>query len=127
MPGVELIDDLRSDIAAGRVIVLAGAGLSKNVAGSAALDWRALLHTGVQHLASLNEDAGFCQWAENSLKFQFLDPLLSVAEATERRLKERQEFTVWLRRQGYASWGTRLWRRMISRWCTRRSSACWPI
>ncbi|MEY2724527.1 MAG: hypothetical protein RLZZ458_394 [Planctomycetota bacterium] len=72
MAGVDLTNDLAADVAAGRVIVLAGAGLSKNVTGNQSPDWRALLETGVRHLAGLGERDDWCAWVSGSLNTNFL-------------------------------------------------------
>jgi len=99
MSGVDLEAELCRDIAGGKVIVVVGAGLSASVTGGAAPGWRRLVQTGIEHLRSLGETDRWCSWVQGSLDQPFPDALLSAADAVDKKLRERQEFTPWLRRQ----------------------------
>jgi formylglycine-generating enzyme required for sulfatase activity len=98
----EIIEDLRNDIANGRVIVLAGAGLSKNVTGGKSPNWREFLETGWQHLRGLGvleENPMWRDWLRGCLDTPHADPLLAAATAIGQRLRGESELAIWLRKQ----------------------------
>ncbi len=99
MSGVDLEAELLQNIADGKVIVVAGAGLSASVTGGAAPGWRNLVQTGIEHLRSLGETDEWCSWVQNNLTQKFPEALLSAADAVDNKLRQCQEFAPWLRQQ----------------------------
>ena len=98
-----LVDDLRGELARGRVIVLAGAGVSVGASGGAAVaSWTGLLKDGVarcEELALRPLPAGWGDRVRAQIQSGDVEELLLAAEAVTGRLggRDHGEYRRWLR------------------------------
>lgn len=96
-------DDLREQISRGRVLVVAGAGVSLGASGNApTAGWTGLLRNGIDEVLALPQrpPAGWAERMRPHLESGDIDELLFVAQEIEKRLGAPSggDFTLWLRR-----------------------------
>jgi hypothetical protein len=98
-----LVDDLRKELARGRVIVLVGAGVSVGATGGAAVaSWTGLLEHGVARVEELELSrlpAGWSDRVRDQIRSGDVEELLLTAEAVTYRLggRDHGEYRRWLR------------------------------
>ena len=97
----QLIEDLRQEIASGRVIAIVGAGVSIGASGGAELaSWRGLLEHGIGRCEAVGDPKPQADWAATMgrLLAGDLTDLLTVAEQVAKRLgaPEGPEYGEWL-------------------------------
>jgi SIR2-like domain len=96
-----LLNDLRSEIARGRVLAIVGAGVSiAATQGNPFAGWSGLLHDGVDRCEAVGYPKPRPGWGERqhaALRSGDLGEWLGVAEDVEHRLKKAGEFSRWVR------------------------------
>ncbi len=97
----QLIDDLRQEIASGRVIAIVGTGVSTGASGGAELaSWRGLLEHGIGRCEAVGDPRPPTDWADTMgrLLDGDLTNWLSVAEEVAQRLgaPDGAEYGRWL-------------------------------
>ena len=101
-----LINKLKEDITAGRVVIISGTGLSVAACGNQEVDgyrvatWTGLLQHGVEHCKTIGvADEGDAELLTMQIKSCKIDFLINAAETISRRMKERSEgvFRGWLK------------------------------
>jgi HEAT repeat protein len=98
-----LLDDLRRELARGRVIILVGAGVSVGATeGVPVASWQGLLEDGVarcEQLALRPVPAGWGDWTRQQIRSGDVGDMILAAEAVTDRLGDREhgEYRRWLR------------------------------
>jgi len=97
-----LIDDLKREIAKGKVLAICGTGTSIAATGSALASWKGLLTTGVQRCVDLGLVSDDADWAARALadiEKGMADDLIAAAQKITARLKGAGPgaFARWLR------------------------------
>jgi hypothetical protein len=101
-----LIERLKSDIASGRVVTIAGTGVSvaacgnQEVEGCKVATWTALLQHGLKHCKEIGAaDEADVELLTRQIKIGKTDHLISAAETISQRMKAKDDgvFRGWLK------------------------------